>query len=173
MEAFLGSIYACPYNFAPTNWAFCQGQILPISTNTALFSLLGTYYGGNGISNFGLPNLQATTPIGFGQGAGLQNYALGEVGGVSAVTLRYNEMPAHNHTLESIGGAGDNTNPNGQCFAKDGDNKNAYSGTGRGDLQMNNNELQLTGGNQPHENMMPYLGLNWIICMNGIFPPRQ
>ena len=173
MEAFLGSIYACPYNFAPQNWAFCLGQILPIASNTALFALLGTYYGGNGTNTFGLPNLGGSTPIGFGNGAGLQQYPLGEPGGTPFVTLIYNQMPSHNHTVQSIGGSGENTNPNTQCFAKDGDNKNAYSGTGRQDLGMAANMLQFSGGNQPHPNMMPYLVVTYAIALQGIFPSRN
>jgi microcystin-dependent protein len=172
MEVFLGSIWAVPYNFAPKGFAFCQGQIMAIQTNTALFALLGTYYGGNGMSTFGLPNLQGITPIGMGQGPGLSSYAMGETGGVPSVTLIAAEMPAHTHQVQASNASGTSASPAGNVFSSDEQGAPRYAGGQQQNLQLAGNALQAAGNSQPHENRMPYQGINWIIALQGIFPPR-
>ena len=166
-------MWAC--NFAPTGWAQCNGQLLPISQNTALFSLLGTTYGGNGQSTFALPDLQGRAAMFWGQGQGLSLRDLGEMSGVDNVTLLQAEIPAHSHT---IGGA---TVGNGTAQTPTG-NIWAAAPAGRGTLAlygtpatgaMNPNALTLTGGNLPHNNLQPYLTLNFCIAMQGVFPPRS
>jgi microcystin-dependent protein len=165
-----------PFNFAPKGWAFCQGQLLPLSQNTALFSLLGTTYGGDGESTFGLPNLQGSIPVHYGQGNGLSEYDLGEIGGETSVTLLSSEMPQHSHTTPS---AMANT-ARGTLAAPA---TNATIGTtGRGvqpvyvatgtSVQMSYEGLSIAGSVFPHNNLMPYLTLNYIICLSGFFPPR-
>jgi len=172
-EPFVAEIRMWPGNFAPRAFAFCNGQILPISQNTALFSLIGTYYGGNGTSNFALPNLQGRIPLMAGDGNGLTPRSLGEQGGEPAVTLTQNEMPKHAHVV--------NGDDNGTGAASPA---NAiWSGTGRGgnppyvtatpSVPMNPQALTLTGGSQPHNNMSPYLTVNFMIAMFGIFPARN
>lgn len=174
-EPFVGEIRAVGYNFAPTGWALCNGQLLPISQNTALFSLLGTMYGGNGTSNFALPNLQGCSPTHFGQGPGLSPYVQGETGGESAVTLLQTEMPQHSHTVGVVDAPGSQNTP-----------ANAHLGKARFgkafDLQyrpasdgavMHPSALTPSGGGQPHNNMPPYLVLNFIIALQGVFPARQ
>ncbi|MCU1265470.1 MAG: phage Tail Collar domain protein [Acidobacteria bacterium] len=166
-------IFAC--NFAPTGWAQCNGQILPISQNTALFSLLGTYYGGNGQSTFALPNLEGQAALGTGDGSGLSQRFLGEMSGTESVTLLQSEISAHTHT------AGGSTVNNGGSQTPTG-NIWATSPAGRGTLAlwgtpatgaMNPNALNLTGGGLPHNNLQPYLTLNFCIAMQGVFPPRS
>lgn len=166
-------------NFAPKGWALCDGQLLPISQNTALFSLLGTTYGGDGKSTFALPNLQGSAPLQAGQGPGLSLRDLGETGGEQNVTLLQTEMPAHSHTFTCATDRG-NTTSSG----------NAYLGTGaagppnqaiKGTMyssnptngQMNPFSLSIAGGNLPHNNLMPFLGLTFIIALQGVFPARS
>jgi len=171
---FVAEIRIFGFNFAPTGWAMCDGQILPISQNTALFSLLGTTYGGDGKSNFALPNLQAAAPLDAGQGPGLSLYNLGQSGGETNVTLLPSEIPSHSHTALA--------NSVGTQAATPGSNTWAPPGAGRGlslynpsagnASQMNPQALAVTGGNLPHNNMPPYLTLNFCIALQGIFPPR-
>jgi microcystin-dependent protein len=170
---FLGEIKLVPYNFAPRGWAFCQGQILSIQQNTALFSLLGTTYGGNGITTFGLPNLQGTVIIHPGQGALLSNYVNGQVGGSESVTLQNSQIPTHTHTLVGSSAVGDVANPSGAYLASaDATVAKIYGSTISG-LLMPFNTVSTAGQNQPHENRMPYLALNYIIALQGIFPARS
>jgi microcystin-dependent protein len=170
-EPFLGEIRMFGGNFAPRGWALCNGQLLPISQNTALFSLLGTTFGGDGVSTFGLPNLQGRVPIHWGQGAGLSNYNLGQVGGAENVTLQVAQMPAHSHLVSSDSGdTGASSHPNGQLLASSGANaiynKNA-------DSTMLPSMIQNTGGNQPHANVQPYLSVTFMIALQGIYPSRN
>jgi microcystin-dependent protein len=171
-EPFVAEIDIVGFNFAPVGYAFCDGQTLPISQNTALFSLLGTTYGGNGTSNFQLPNLQGMAPIGSGQGAGLSLRELGETAGETDVTLLTTTMPAHSHQVLAEAGSGDSTDPVGNTFAEAKKQKFAtdlYGTTGSGtDLQV-----ETAGGNQPHNNMPPYLVLNFIIALQGVYPARS
>jgi|HubBroStandDraft_1064217.scaffolds.fasta_scaffold316389_2 microcystin-dependent protein len=174
---FVAEIRIFGFNFAPNGWAFCNGQLLPISQNTALFSLLGTTYGGDGKSSFGLPNLQGSAPMHPGQGPGLSLHDLGEVGGSTTVTLLQSEMPAHTHSINCIDGpriGGQAGSPSNGILTKTGGSPaNAYSSGGSANQTMNSNMLSLVGGNQAHNNMMPYLTLNFCIAMQGVFPPRS
>ena len=167
-EAFIGDIRILPFNFPPRGWAQCDGQILAIAQNQALFSILGTTYGGNGVSTFALPNLKGRTPIGWGTGPGLSNYALGQLGGEVSHTLSANETPQHNHTVAASTLAPVQGSPLGGVWA---DVPNGYLPAAPNAL-MNSQSLSSVGG-QPHENMSPYLALNFCICLIGIFPSRN
>jgi microcystin-dependent protein len=170
-DPFLGELSVVGFNFAPINWALAQGQLLPISRYTALFSLLGTNFGGDGKSTFGLPNMQAAVPIGMGQGSGLSNYFIGEEGGSQYVTLLQNETPIHTHPPMAVESRADKTAPIGNSFAES-TTGNLYSSASPTTL-MNPGAISLYGSGQPHNNMMPYLGMYWIICMQGVFPTRS
>jgi microcystin-dependent protein len=167
------------FNFAPIGWALCNGQILSIAQNTALFSLIGTYYGGDGVTNFALPNLQSRVPVHQGQGVGLSTYVIGSAGGLENVTLLTQQMPSHNHLINVNNAAGisaDATNKF-QAEAATGDPRNpslisqfttsATTGT------MAPTTVAMAGGNQPHANIQPYLTINFIIALQGIFPSRS
>jgi microcystin-dependent protein len=169
-DPFVAEIRIFTGNFAPTGWAQCDGQLLPISQNTALFSLLGTTYGGNGTSNFALPNLQGCAPMQAGQGPGLSQRVLGETGGEQTVTLLQTEMPAHSHQLMASSTASSN-NPQSNALAPSSPGV-AYRTPGVPLVSMTPFELSVAGGGLPHNNMQPYLGLTFIIAMQGIFPPR-
>ena len=172
-DPFVGQLTLVGFNFAPIGWQLAQGQLVSISQNTALFSLLGTQYGGNGTSNFALPNLQGNVPVGAGQGAGLSQYFQGDTGGSSTVTLLTTQTPSHNHTCMSKATIADQTSPLGNSLA---DNKvgNLYTNTATPLTPMAPTALgSYNGGSQPHENMMPYLGMYWIIAFQGVFPSRS
>ena len=171
-DQFLAEIRIFPFNFPPVGWAFCNGQLMPISQNTALFSLLGTYYGGDGKSTFALPNLQDSAPMHQGQGQGLSDRSLGEQGGSESVTLLQSEIPAHNHNLQAVGAIADIKAPGGNSFAVS-QNGNVFTpGTGLPQVTMSPSELTPAGQTLPHSNMMPYLTVNFCIALQGIFPPR-
>jgi len=170
---FVGEIRLVGFNFAPTGWAQATGQLLPISQNTALFSLLGTYYGGNGTSNFGLPNLQGNVAVGVGQGPGLSLYDQGETGGSQNVTLLTSEMPVHTHTFQANSRPANQLNPTGNAFAKTDASTQIYAPSGGTQTQLASGFLGTSGGSLPHNNMMPFLVLNWIIAMQGIYPARS
>ena len=165
-------IFSC--NFAPTGWATCDGQILPISQNTALFSLLGTTYGGNGQSNFALPNFQGRTGMQQGQGPGLSLRDLGEQSGSDNITLLLSEMPAHTHVV-NCKGTGGQPDPLNLVWASSNAQKvaaNFYAPAKGSGAVMNPAAISITGGSLPHNNLMPYLTLNYCIALQGIFPPR-
>ena len=171
---FVAEIRIFAGNFAPKGWALCDGQLLPISQNTALFSLLGTTYGGDGKSNFALPNLQGAAPMQQGQGPGLSLRDLGEVGGEQAVTLLTTEMPAHAHGAQA-GSTSDQGLPGGNAWGSGQKGfGNVYAAS---DPAQNTNmspvATSVAGGNQPHNNMMPFLGLTFIIALQGVFPARS
>lgn len=173
-DIFLGQLMLVPYNFPPKGFAFCAGQILAISQNTALFSLLGTFYGGNGSTNYALPDLRGRVPIGMGQGPGLQDYVLGEQSGSETVTLLQTEIPSHQHNLMADGGPGSTSSPVNDAPARLVGGTGPYAAAAAPLNQaMNSTMLAPAGGNQPHNNLMPYLALNWIICLQGIFPARN
>lgn len=173
---FVAEIRIFAGNFAPSGWALCNGQILPISQNTALFSLLGTTYGGDGKSNFALPNLQGSAPIGFGQGPGLTLRDLGETGGEPTITLLQTEMPAHTHTARaSTAGGADTPNNNYWGESKLGKTPlNVYAPSNpANNVSMSPFAITTVGDNLPHNNLPPYLGLTFIIALQGVFPPRS
>jgi microcystin-dependent protein len=175
-DPFVAEIRIFPFNFPPKGWAFCDGQLLPLSQNTALFSLLGTTYGGNGTSNFALPNMQGNAPMQQGQGQGLSLRDLGETGGEQAVTLLQTEMPAHTHQVQAVAGAGTLPTPTSNVWAsglKTGPSLYTPSGTGNLNVPMNPFGTSIAGSSFPHNNMMPYLTLNFCIALQGIFPPRS
>lgn len=169
---FVGQLLLVGFNFPPVGWATAAGQILPISQNTALFSLLGTFYGGNGTSNFGLPNLQGNCAVGQGQGPGLSLYDLGEIGGSTTVTLLQTEAPIHNHTPMGRSSLATQTSPANNAFAEATQAGSIYSTTTSPLTGMASGILNSVGGSQPHNNVMSYLALNWIIALQGVFPTR-
>jgi len=170
-DQFLGQIQIVPYNFAPMGWAFCNGQTLSISQNTALFSLLGTTYGGNGTENFQLPNLQGSVPRGFGSGPGLSPVDLGETGGETSVTLLATQMPSHTHSANCNAGMGDQYAPPGNFWATDAGGNDEYGSVANGSMAPAT--IGSAGGSQPHNNLQPYLVFNFIIAMQGIYPSRS
>lgn len=174
MDPFLAEIRIFPFNFAPRGWATCDGQLMPISQNTALFSLLGTFYGGDGKSNFALPNLQGRSPLQPGQGPGLSLYFLGQTGGEDTVTLLQTEIPMHNHTV-SAKTAGTAADPNGLLWGNPGGRPapNFFATAAGTPQNMNPSALSPSGSSQPHNNLMPYLTMNFCIALQGIYPPRS
>jgi microcystin-dependent protein len=173
-DPFVAEIRIVPFNFAPTGWAFCDGQLLPLSQNTALFSLLGTTYGGDGKSNFALPDLQGCAPMHPGQGPGLSPHDLGETGGTDVVTLLESEVPAHSHPMMASTQPGEDPAPNpGEALARSV-GASLYQTVANANLsQLSPNALAVAGGGQPHNNMQPYLTLNFCIALQGVFPPRS
>jgi microcystin-dependent protein len=171
-DPFIGEIRIFPFNFAPTGWAKCNGQILPISQNTALFALLGTFYGGNGQSTFGLPDLQGSVPLHQGQGPGLSLYDLGQQGGTDFVTLLESEIPVHTHTLRANNTNGDTPIPAGNTLARFGTTNIYQQNTNSNLTPMAFQALQPAGGGLPHNNLQPYLTLNFCIALQGVFPPH-
>jgi microcystin-dependent protein len=160
-------------DFAPSGWAFCNGQLLPINQYAALFSLLGTTYGGNGTTNFGLPNMQSRAPIHFGQGQDLSSYVLGEIGGTEQVTLLSTQMPQHTHPMavNSSGAPGQDAVSNA-FLGNGGGTSKPYAATPTAGATLNPQAIAPTGGSGTHENRQPYIAMNYIIALNGIFPSR-
>jgi microcystin-dependent protein len=171
-DPFVAEIRIFGFNFAPTGWALCDGQILPISQNTALFSLLGTMYGGNGQSTFALPDLQGSVPIFWGQGPGLSLYDEGQAGGTETVTLLQTEMTAHSHTWTASNQDGTDQSPVAELMAGGVGGVSTYAAPSA-IQQMSPNTIVPAGGGSPHNNLMPYLTLNFCIAMQGVFPPRS
>jgi microcystin-dependent protein len=167
---FLGEIRLFGFNFAPAGWAFCDGQLMPISQNTALFSLLGTIYGGNGTSNFALPNLQSRVPVHMGQGTGLSLYDIGQAGGVETATLTAAQMPVHSHPVHADASDATSDDPAGHVLAK---SKTHVYGAGPGGKLMHAKTVGDTGDSQPHTNIQPYLTVNFCIALTGVFPTRS
>jgi microcystin-dependent protein len=171
---FVAEIRIFAGNFAPKGWALCDGQLMSISQNTALFSLLGTTYGGDGKSTFALPNLQGSAPMQAGQGPGLSLRSLGETAGEQTVTLLQTEMPAHAHGVQCSPSGG--LSSPGPANTWSGGLKGgapAFGATGANNVQMNPFALSIAGGNQPHNNLHPFLGLTFIIALQGVFPARS
>ncbi len=169
-EPFVGQVKVLAFDFPPRFYATCAGQLLPISTNQALFSLLGTQFGGNGTTNFALPDLRGRAPIHFGNGAGLSSYVIGQAAGEENHTLLLSEMPAHNHLAVGTANTADQTYPTANTWANAGSAAN-YSNTSNG--TMSPQSVATAGGNQPHPNMSPYLVVNYSIALQGIFPSRN
>ena len=168
-DPFVAEIRMFPFNFAPKGWLPCDGRLLPISQNTALFSLLGTTYGGNGQTNFALPNLNGRTPMGPGQGPGLGLYDLGQSGGSETVSLLVSEIPSHTHRVSGVATVGDSDQPGGP-LAQSSIRSSAYAPTS--DTTMAAGAMATVGG-MPHNNMSPYLALGFYIATQGVFPPRS
>lgn len=175
-DAYIGEIRVFAGNFAPKGWALCEGQLLPIAQNTALFSILGVQYGGDGKTTFALPNLKGRAPMNQGAGAGLTTRTVGAVTGEKEVTLQMSEIPNHTHAVTAMNTAGASGDPSNRYWAE-------TTGVGRPPKQapiydtvpnitMNPQTLSMAGGSQPHNNMQPYLVLNYIICLQGEFPIR-
>lgn len=171
-DPFVAEIRIFPFNFAPTGWAWCDGQLLPLSQNTALFSLLGTTYGGNGASNFALPDLQGRAPMHPDQGPGLSLHNLGETGGSETVTLLESEIPSHRHALRASTDDGDLKSPTSSRSLARSIGGFAYQTSTQGLQPMAAEALTPAGGDQPHNNMMPFLTFYFCIALQGVFPPR-
>lgn len=168
---FLGEIRLYSFNFAPKGWAFCNGALLSIPQNTALFSLLGTYYGGNGIQNFALPDLRSRVPLHMGSGPG-GTYTIGETAGEENVTLLLTQLPAHNHLLQAVNGPGGAKAPLNNLLSQSGTTYPRYATAGSNVVTLNPASIQPAGGNTPHSNIQPYLSMNYCIALAGIFPTR-
>jgi microcystin-dependent protein len=169
-EPFLGEIRTFGFNFAPQGWALCDGQLLAISQNTALFALLGTQFGGNGIQTFALPDLQGRVGISMGSGEGLEPYVIGQVGGEENVALTQGQMPNHSHQVLANNSPGTSARPAGEVPART--KGSAYAAAPDGTV-MNAGMISAAGSNQAHTNVQPYLALNFCIALQGIFPSRN
>jgi microcystin-dependent protein len=171
VDPFVGEIMLFAGNYAPRGWALCNGQLLPINQNQALFALLGTTYGGNGVTTFALPDLRGRVPMHAGQGPGLSNRLLGEQAGAETHTLTVAEMPAHSHAASARAGNGTSASPGGLLPARDPAGTPHY-GSGP-DTTLAPEAIGVAGGSQPHENMQPYLVINYCIALQGVFPPQS
>lgn len=167
---FIGELRLVGFNFAPVNWAQCQGQIIAISDNSTLFNLIGTTYGGNGQSTFALPNLQSRIPVHMGTGSSGTTYLIGQTGGVESVTLTINQYPSHTHSaMANSNATGSVNSPNNNILST---GQNIYRNQ-TPSVNMADGMLSNDGGSQPHNNLQPYLALNWIISLLGIFPSQS
>lgn len=177
-DPFIGQITLYPYNFAPKGWAMCQGQLLPISQNTALFSLIGTFFGGNGTSTFALPDLRGRVPVGFGQPPGGSAYDMGEIGGIENVTL-LGTQTAHNHTLNATTTQGTVNNPSGAILASPAVGRGSTGSSGQPynpgtpNTTLMPTSLAFAGNGLPHNNIQPSLVLTPCIALTGVFPARN
>lgn len=169
---FVGEIKMFGGNFAPRQYALCNGQLIPISQNTALFSLLGTNFGGDGKTTFALPDLRGRVPVQPGSGPGIRSYSIGEQAGEESVTLIQTEMPAHSHAAQCNSGKGNSSSPVGKVWAKDKSGLSSGYSTAQNGSLLSQQALAITGGSQPHNNMQPFVTLNFIIALQGIFPAR-
>ena len=174
-EFFIGQIMMTGFNFAPRFWAQCNGQLLPIQQNQALFSLLGTQYGGNGTTNFALPNLQSRTPVGYASSADPawqpQSVQIGQASGVENVTLLSSNVPAHSHQLGATTADGNTKNPRNNLYAKTGES--IFASSSGALVPLNSQTVATAGGNQPHPNLQPYSVINFCVALSGIFPSRN
>ena len=170
-DPFMGEIRIVGFNFAPRGWAFCNGQLMSLAQNTALFSLFGTTFGGNGTSTFALPNLEGRAPMQFGNGPGLTPRKLGESGGTPAVTLLESQIPSHNHPVHANGNAGDLQIPSpARALART--SPGFAWGTGAADATFAPQAIGVTGESQSHDNMQPFLVMNFVVALQGVFPSR-
>lgn len=172
-QPFIGEIRMTGFNFAPAGWALCNGQIMSIAQNAALFSLLGTQFGGDGVSNFALPNLQSRVPIHQGQGTGLSAYFMGQLAGVETVTLTQNQMPIHHHLVNVVTSGGNTASPSNAFPAAESTGTSLNYSSTNPDAEMSPAAITDAGGNQPFTNIQPYLCVNFIIALTGIFPSRN
>jgi microcystin-dependent protein len=174
MDPFLAEIRILPFNFAPKGWAVCDGQLMPLSQNTALFSLLGTMYGGDGKSTFALPDLQGRAALQHGQGPGLSSYVQGQMGGAEAVTLLTSEVPGHGHSLMASTQPGEDPAPGpSEALGRSVGASLYHTDAAANSVNMAPGALGPAGGSQPHNNMQPYLTLQFCIAIQGIFPSRS
>jgi len=175
-EPFLGQILLVGFNFAPVGWHLCDGSLMSISQNTALFSLLGTYYGGDGVTTFALPDLRSRVPLGMGQGQGLSPYTIGEMTGSESVTLLANQMPQHSHLINADAapapGAPSPANNYLATASAGGKPADIYSAKLTSPTTLNPNAVTLAGGSMPHTNIQPVLAMNYIIATQGVYPSR-
>jgi len=171
-EPFIGQIIMAGFNFAPRGYATCSGQLMSIAQNTALFSLLGTTFGGDGQTTFALPDLRGRAPMHMGQGPGLTPRVIGEEGGSESVTLLSTQMPAHTHGLQAFQGQGDQALPQGNILAGSNQSESIFTNVPPNTV-MSPQSIGLAGGSQPHDNMQPYLVTNFSIALEGIFPSRN
>ncbi|WP_246010538.1 phage tail protein [Hymenobacter perfusus] len=169
-QPFVGEIAIFAGNFAPYGWMFCHGQLLPISEYETLFQLIGTTYGGDGQETFALPNLQSRVPVHMGSGPGLSNYQLAEAAGVETVTLSTQQIPSHTHTLSASASPGTSASPIGTALADSGSGSAQYTQSTASLVKQPTQPLGVVGGSQPHENMQPFLVVNYIISLYGTFP---
>lgn len=172
-EPYLGQIIMFGGNFAIRGYAFCDGQLLSIAQNSALFAILGTTYGGNGQTTFGLPDFRGRVPVHMGHGNGLSPYSLGQMGGVEGVTLGAAQIPAHNHPLMANSNAADQLAPNNHILAAEPTGMSAIYTDQPANTQLNPQAIGATGGSQPHENRQPYLTVTFQIALQGVFPSRS
>ena len=170
-EPFLGEIRMVGFNFTPRGWAMCNGQLLSIAQNSALFALVGTIYGGDGQSTFALPDLRGRLPLHQGQGPGLSSYVIGESIGVESVTLISTQLPMHQHGVVVARDGGRTSSPSGNLLASG--EADVYTHDTGSAVQMSPQEVALAGGSQPHPNLQPYLCINFVIALEGIFPSRS
>lgn len=168
-EPYIGEIRMVAFNFAPNGWAFCNGETIAISQNTALFSLIGTTYGGDGVTTYQLPNLESRLPVHMGSDNQGNNYVIGELSGVEEVTVLTSQLPAHNHALRAAAAAGTETSPAGAVWAESAlEQFSTVSPTGAFGATMTQ-----TGGSQPHNNLQPFLAINYVISLFGVYPSRN
>lgn len=172
-DPFIGEIKMVGFNFAPQGWAFCAGSLMPIAQNTALFSLLGTQFGGDGRTTFALPDLQGRVPIAMGQGPGLSPHVMGEEGGSESVNLLQTQIPQHSHLLGASSAAGNTRSPGNAVLAKEAAGQTAVYTNAAPDTSLSPASIGPAGGSQPHENMPPYLVINFVIALFGIYPARS
>ncbi len=173
MDEFIGIVKIFAGNFAPRGWAYCNGQLMSIAQNEALYAILGTTYGGDGVTTFGLPDLRGRTPIGPGQGKGLTNRVLGEASGVETVTLLTTSMPAHTHLASAVTAVSDKATPGGNLWATEATGSTLQFSDQAPNTAMSPRAIGAAGGSQPHDNMQPYLGISFIICLEGLFPSQN
>jgi microcystin-dependent protein len=172
VNPYIGQITLVGFNFAPLGWAFCNGQLLPIDQNQALFQLVGTIYGGDGQTTFALPDLRSRIPLHQGQGSGTSNYTIGQTGGSENVTLTSNQIPSHTHQAQCFTGGSNSGSPVNAVWAQASNDQPYKSGT-TGAANMTSGAIGPAGGNQPHANLMAYQALNYIIALQGIFPSQN
>jgi microcystin-dependent protein len=172
VEPYLGQITLVAFNFAPVGWAFCNGQLLPIDQYTALFSLLGTTYGGDGQTTFALPDLRSRIPLHQGQGSGTSNYTMGQSGGTEQVTLTSDQVPSHTHQAQCFTGASNSQSPVNGVWAQ-ASNDQPYKASAVGTASMASGAIGPAGGNQPHPNLIAFQALNYIIALEGIYPSQN
>lgn len=171
-QPYIGEIRMFGGNFAPYGWSFCNGSVLPISQNNALYNLIGTTYGGDGISTFNLPDLQCRIPIHQGQGAGLQNYVLGQKGGAETVTPTVAQLPSHSHQAVGSATGGAASNPANNTWGNSGIANKSFGPGTSANASMNAGSTAMTGNSQPHDNMLPFLAFSFIIALEGVYPTQ-